>query len=461
MKLNPKMGVAFTSIEGFDLDQDKLIAYKNESERELKKYNTNNLVLDFIVNNDETAKKANGIFSKEEIDIVLLVVAIWTPDSVALSIIDDLNVPVILSTNSLSKQTTGINGAQIIAAALEELKIDFKFIFGKLKYNRIRKKIFNYTMAAAVIKKLKKTRIGSIGNIPEIMLSLSTDPFSIKNIFGCKIIPIDYFKLDYYRNKVKQNEIEKRIRKIKEEVGKIGVNDSDLEESISYYYALKRMAEDLDLDVMAFNCFPFPALKGKTCLAVSNLNDDGIVTSCEGDINSSIIMAVFNFIHGHAILNSDIIVEDENNNSIMFSHCGAGPFTCASSKKDIMLLEQYEVKSGVGVYYPVKKNGEDVTIVNLTGRESTYRMCVLSGKSVAIKKREGFIMVFSGNNYPMVGKYYRHGLITLFKFFKIIKYNICFFIGKHLHFFRGRRYFFNIMGFSNICCRPDLNACCY
>ena len=121
-------------------------------------------------------------------------------------------------------------------------------------------------------------------------------------------------------------------------------------------------------------------------IIVSNLNDEGIITSCEGDINASIIMTIFNFIHGNAILNSDIIAEDEVNNTIMFSHCGAGPFTCASSNDDIMLLEHYEVKSGLGVYYPVKKGGEEITIINLTGREQTYRMCVLTGKSIPIKE---------------------------------------------------------------------------
>ena len=380
------MGVAFTSIEGFDLDQDKLMAYQKESQKELKKFSTDNIVLDFIVSNDETAKKANGIFSKEDIDVMLLIVAIWTPDKVAISIIEGLDVPVIISTTSLTNQTIGINGAQVIAASFKELNIPFRFIFGKINNNKVQKKIFNYAMATAVIKKLKSTRIASIGDIPEIMLSLSVDPFSVKNTFGCTIVPVDYFKLDYYRNKVKQNEIEKRIGKIKKEVGKVGVDDNTLGESISYYYALKKMSEDLNLDVLALNCFPFPGLKGKTCLAVSNLNDEGIITSCEGDINASIIMAAFNFIHGNAVLNSDLITDSEVNNTIMFSHCGAGPFTCASNNDDIILLEHYEVKTGLGVYYPVKKDGEEITIVNLTGREQTYRMCVLSGKSIPIMK---------------------------------------------------------------------------
>ena len=158
MKLKPKIGVAFTSIEGFDLDQDKLTAYQKESQKELKKFGTENIVLDFIVNNDKTAKKANDIFSKEDIDVVMLVVAIWTPDKTAISIIEGLHVPVIISTTSLSKQTIGINGAQVIAASLKELSVSFKFIFGSIKSIKVQKKIFNYAMAAAVIKKLKKIK---------------------------------------------------------------------------------------------------------------------------------------------------------------------------------------------------------------------------------------------------------------------------------------------------------------
>ena len=152
------------------------------------------------------------------------------------------------------------------------------------------------------------------------------------------------------------------------------------------------MTKDLDLDALTVNCFPIPYIKGKTCLATSNLNDDGIVTACEGDLNATMVMMAFQYINGSASLNSDIIIENQEENALMFSHCGGGPFSCASNCKDIILEEQYEVKSGMAVYYPVKKGGKRTTVVNLVGRESSYRMCILEGTSIPTEK-----LVYHGN----------------------------------------------------------------
>jgi len=72
----------------------------------------------------------------------------------------------------------------------------------------------------------------------------------------------------------------------------------------------------------------------------------------------------------------------------MFSHCGCGPFSCANSYDDIRLEEHFEVKSGMAVYYPLKKSGLEATAVNLVGRENTFRICVLKGETVLTKDTE-------------------------------------------------------------------------
>lgn len=389
MKIKPKAGVVFTCIDGFDLDQDKLENYQKKFINILDRLNVENKNIDFIVKNENDAKKANEIFSGENLDIIILVVAVWTPDSLAISLLNNLNIPVIVFTTSLSTQAIGINGAQVISASLKELSFDFKFIFGEISEAKTQKKIIDYCFAAAIVRRLKSMRIGLIGYIPEIMLSLNFDIFAVKKVFGPTVVPVDFYKLNDYVERARKNlgsKIDSKIDYIKKNVGKVMVSDETVSESLSFYYAFLELAKDLNLDSIAINCFPTPAIKGKTCLAVSNLNDEGIVAACEGDVNSAIIMSAFNLITGKASLNSDLIIEYENENQIMFSHCGGGPFSCASKMSDIILDKQYEVKSGLGVYYPVKTGGKEVTIINLVGNELTYRMCILNGTSVALDK---------------------------------------------------------------------------
>ena len=323
---------------------------------------------------------------------MILIVAVWTPDSTVVILINNLDIPLIVFTTSLSVHAVSVNGAQVIVATLKELNRDFKFIFGDINGNKVQKKITEYATAAAIVKKLKSTRIGLVGSIPDIMLSLEVDSFSVKNTFGPIVVPIDFYKIDYYLKKINKDKVKNRTAEIKKIVGKISVEEEVLEESVNYYYAFLKMVEDLNLDALTVNCFPIPYIKGKTCLATSNLNDAGIIAACEGDVNSAIVMLAFNFITGKASLNSDIIIENQKENALMFSHCGGGPFTCASNYKDIILEEQYEVKSGMAVYYPVKTGGKDTTIINLIGKESTYRMCILNGISIPTKE-----LVYHGN----------------------------------------------------------------
>ncbi len=386
MKFKPKIGVAFTSVEGYDLDQEKLEIFEKKAKTFLDKMELEKVYLDFNVKNEKDSKKANALFRKEDVDLLMIIVGVWTPDSTVVSLLNNLKIPVLVFTTSLSIHTVSVNGAQVIVASLKELGYDFKFIFGDIGSPEVHKKIKDYAMAAAIVKKLKNIRIGLLGHIPNIMLSLEVDSFSVKNIFGPTVVPIDFYKIDYYLKKTKNARIKERIKEIKNTVGTIRVDNDVLVESVKYYFALKQMIKDLDLDALTVNCFPIPDIKGKTCLATSNLNDDGIVTACEGDVNATIVMLAFQYINGAASLNSDIIIENQKENALMFSHCGGGPFSCASDCKDIILEEQYEIKSGMAVYYPVKTGGKNATIVNLVGRESTYRMCILKGVSIPTKE---------------------------------------------------------------------------
>jgi L-fucose isomerase-like protein len=395
LKIIPKIGIAFTSIVGFDLDQDKLENFKVKFAKTVDKLELDKVFIDFTVTGNNTAKKANEIFKRESVDLIMLVVAVWTPDLIALSIIENLDIPVIIFTTSLTPHTVSVNGAQVIASAFTELGIDFKFIFGEIEDIKVKKKIMDYSIASAIIARLKKFRIGLIGHVPEIMISLNVDFFAVKKYFGPTVIPIDTYTLENYVSKIigeDKDKIDVRAEDIRRLVGKVIVEGKDLNESIAYYFALKNIALDFDLDALAINCFPVPGLKGKTCLAVSNLNDEGLIAACEGDVNSAIIMSIFNLITGKACLNSDFIIEDKKDNTIMFSHCGGGPFSCAAKFSDIIIDRHYEVKSGLGVYYPVKIDNQDATVVNLIGNGPTYRLCVLNGKTIATDK-----LIYHGN----------------------------------------------------------------
>ncbi len=386
MKLKPRMGIVYTSIEGIDADQEKLGVFRSIFNARIMSADIESHVIDFLVSNEREAARANLIIKSQELDLLCIVAAIWTPDTTVLRLIEGLDFPLIVFTTTLSPYTIGLNGAQIIAASLKEMDIEYRFIFGNIEEDDTLKKVSDFAAACAVAGKISCLRVGVVGGRPVIMSNLAIDEFGLKKILGTTVVPIDFSRLEEFLEGVDKKRIKDRMNNIKGQVKNIKVQDPVLEESVKYFLAFSDIVKQHELDAISFNCYPFPYIKAKTCLAASNLNDAGIPAACESDIHSAILMYILKSITGTSSLNSDLVYEDAGENAIIFSHCGCGPFSCADKPSDIRLEEHFEVKSGMAVYYPLKIAGRETTIVNMVGREGTLRLCVLSGNTIPTKK---------------------------------------------------------------------------
>jgi L-fucose isomerase-like protein len=382
MRLKPKMGVVFTSIEGIDADQHELENYKEIVKNKLEPKYFDSHVIDFIVSNNESAQRASKILKERDIDLLFITIAVWTPDTTIIRLIDGLDVPVIIFTTTLTPYTIGLNGAQLVSATLKELDKEYRFIFGNIDDPSVFKKIYDFSMAAALAVKIKSLKIGIIGGRLPIMTNLTIDEFGLKKVFGATIVPVSFAQMQDFVESADSKRITGRVEEIKKTVKNIMVEENILSESVKYYFAFLEIVKNFGLDALSVNCYPHPYIKAKTCLALSNMNDDGITAACESDANAAILMYMLKSISGKSSLSSDLICEDTANNSIMFSHCGCGPFSCAESMDDIKLEEHFEVKSGMAVYYPLTKPGKDAVAVNLTGRENTFRLCALKGVTI-------------------------------------------------------------------------------
>jgi L-arabinose isomerase len=87
--------------------------------------------------------------------------------------------------------------------------------------------------------------------------------------------------------------------------------------------------------------------------------------------------------------NTDLLAVHEEDNTILFSHCGSSGFSIAEKKDAISLRPVRLAHKGVCVLFPGKPG--KVTLVNLVGRQETYRMCIVSGEAISTE------MEFPGN----------------------------------------------------------------
>ncbi len=143
-----------------------------------------------------------------------------------------------------------------------------------------------------------------------------------------------------------RNLVEHFLEEIKQIVA-IEIPEERLEEVGRIYAALRNMFEELKLDAIAVNCFPYLVKSRLTpCLALALLNAEGYIAACEADSKAVFLMMISRALTGFSgwIANVASIYGSQ----IMFAHCTA-PLNMVKNPRSI-----YHFESG----YPYSLTGE-------------------------------------------------------------------------------------------------------
>lgn len=139
----------------------------------------------------------------------------------------------------------------------------------------------------------------------------------------------------------------------------------DLSDAAIMYLALASLCKQEHLDAVTVKCFDLlSSCKTTACLALSLLNDNGIIAGCEGDIPSICTMLAVYKALGRPSFMANPASIDRDNLSIDFAHC-----TIPTVMVDGCTLPSH-FESGIGIGI----NGE-VPLGN-------YMLCKLSGKTL-------------------------------------------------------------------------------
>jgi L-fucose isomerase-like protein len=233
--------------------------------------------------------------------------------------------------------------------------------------NKINSRIYlldnEINKAIKIIKALSKLIKIKIGIISE---NLPNDVNKIKELLSCNIELINYDeikieeKLDY--NLIKNIDIE-------------NTNEDLLKKAIGIYNSIKKIIEERKINALAIDCFPF-LIKYKItpCLAVSLLNDEGIITACEADLRSLFLMLIINSLYNIPSWIANIALVKEN--KVVFSHCTIATKLAEKCK----LVNHYEsnypyslsckLKNGFYSILSIDRNFEKIAIIKANLLES-------------------------------------------------------------------------------------------
>ena len=232
------------------------------------------------------------------------------------------------------------------------------------------------TPAAAARRALRGTRVGRIGSRLPGMAEVAVDELALRAVLGPRLIERP---LDWLTGQAEAADVEEAAsvwKRARGAAGRVGVPDEVGVLAARYYLALREFLRAEEISAFTVECYP--RLMGQVCLPIALLAEEDIVGACEGDVNSAVGMRLLSWFTGGPVHNTDLLADDPEENTVIFSHCGSGAFCLASCQDEVVLECCRLMDKGVTVQYPGRP--ARVTGVNLVGPSGDYRLGLETGK---------------------------------------------------------------------------------
>lgn len=173
------------------------------------------------------------------------------------------------------------------------------------------------------------------------------------------------------------NEITKNAKEIREP------SREDVVKAARMYQALKKLISKEEANAIAIDCLgwleydrvPMPVTP---CLALSLLNSEGTVATCEADLHSALTMLIFRYLADRPSFVSDPVV-DTHTNSVIHCHCTAPMRMNKVGGKTEPYILRTHADSGSGVGLQVfMGEGQEVTVAKFV--EGLDKMVAAAGR---------------------------------------------------------------------------------
>jgi len=382
--MKPRIGLV-VSYAPLEVEYEKAPELLEQAKQQLGKLPLEIVSVDSPVYDLATGAKAAELFCQSGIDVICWIAATWSFDHISIDVISRVNVPLV-AWGLPGVETGSLCSSQQLISVLTELNHPRKFVFGELTNEQTQKAVLEFAQAAAVLNRLKSSRLGMLGHRTIGMTEVAFHEYDVKEIFGPIVVYLSTDELQKRRDKMDRRQARKLWEKLKLRTGKCKVADADGVRSMMSLLALKQWVKQNGLAGVAIGCYP--ALMGEVCLACGLLAEEDVVTSCEGDINSLILTYLMHHIGSAPLHNTDLLDVDHVDNTCVLSHCGNSAISLAGGKEDVTLDSVRLMGQGAVSLYPAGPG--EITMANLCGKKNSYRLTYAIGQAVEAE------MVFPG-----------------------------------------------------------------
>ena len=226
-------------------------------------------------------------------------------------------------------------------------------------------------------------RIGLFGQPSDWLIASSVDRDFLLQRYGIETVDIDLQRLIEGIKAIPQAEvIEVAQAMVKRSKAVREPSSADMVEAAKAYLAIKKICQEERLDAFTIRCFDIvKACDTTSCLALSMLNDEGIVAGCEGDMQSLMSMFLAKRLCGEtAFMANPSQLTDK---SSMLAHCTIPLSMCSET------IVRSHFESGIGVAVQGLLPLTDYTLLKWGGPQLD-RYFVAEGKAIETPYSEHF-----------------------------------------------------------------------
>ncbi len=260
-----------------------------------------------------------------------------------------------------SGKSNSLAASMEILSFLRQRGIQGEILHGSTAY--INQRINLLLQVGKAYRKLQGSRLGIIGKPSDWLISSEAHREIVFEKLGITLIDIPMQELLNTIDSMPEHKIDETLmRKASSE----GIRKA-LPGALHIYHALKTLVEKYQLQGFTLRCFDLLSTVHNTgCWALAQLNSEGIVASCEGDVPAMLSMKIAHALTGCTGFQANPARINPDTGEMLFAHCTI-PFS---------MTERYELdthfESGIGVGIRGFVKPGPVTIFKVSGDLSRH-----------------------------------------------------------------------------------------
>ena len=332
----------------------------------------------------------------EDVTAVVGLMGTWTSPAVSLSGLLELpHLPLAIwgfgmYTDQGRLESTGSFVAlNVIKGCLARMEMPAKYVSGDVDDRDKLQDMGAFCRAAGAKQALRRSRLGLIGYSAMSIYPGTFDHALIRAKVGPEIVQMDSYELVLAAEQTSREargQVVDRLASLAEIADDVG--DEWLDKAAALYLGLKELVARHQLDGVNVKCqTELSQMYGCiACVPASLLADDGVCTSCEGDVPLMVSMAILQLLAGRGSTYGDVL--DIADGRLLLSSCGFAPMSLCHADAKVRIRDiGYPGFKGPLVSIPLREG--PITMIRLVEGIGAYELHMTRAVAEKSELRQG------------------------------------------------------------------------